>query len=125
MVSREDPGPGSGGFDRIGDGAVPGWTAGAVALVGPRFALVRVDFLDGARTGFFAACLVAARAFPDGRLEELTPELPDPAHRVRDGLERQHRTGPGRGLDDGGVLGFGHPFGMDPDHAQVDTTLQH
>ncbi len=117
MVSGEDPGPGSGGFGRIGDGAVRGWTGGALALVGPRFALVRVDFLDDARTGFFAACLVAARAFPDGRLEELTPELPDPAHRVRDGLERHHRTRPGRGLDDGGVLGFGHPFRMDPDHA--------
>ena len=36
----------------------------------------------------------APLAFPDSRLEELTPELPDPADRVRDGPERHHGSRP-------------------------------
>jgi len=35
---------------------------------------------------------VGGRAFP--RLEELTPELPDPADRIRDRLERDDRCRP-------------------------------
>src|SRR5712691_9536082 len=111
MLSRDDPGPGSGGLGLGGDG--------------------------GVRAGFFAARLAdagagrplesrpVARAWPDARLEELTPELPDPAHRVRDGPESHHRSGPRRGLHDRCVLGLGDAFRMDPDHAQVNAAFQH
>jgi hypothetical protein len=96
MVSREAPGPGTGGFGRAADGGVGAEAAGGAGLVAARFAPLCVDFVDDARTGFLAARLVAARAFADSRLEELTPELPDAAHRVRERLEGHHRSGPRR-----------------------------
>ena len=40
MVSREDPKPGSGGFDRVGGGGVRGSIAGGDGLVELRFALI-------------------------------------------------------------------------------------
>jgi hypothetical protein len=40
MVSREDPGPGSCGFDGVGGGGVRGSTAGGDGLVELRFALI-------------------------------------------------------------------------------------
>src|SRR2546428_3767974 len=118
MVSLDDPGPGSGGFARDGDGCTGGWTSGGDGLVGPRLALVRGAPFGAARPdageGRTFAIRPAARAFPAARLEELTPELPDAADRVRDSLEGQHRTRARRGLDDRGVLGLWHAFRMDP-----------
>src|SRR5712691_3225880 len=136
MVSLDDPGPGSGGFARDGDGCTGGWTSGGDGLVGPRLALVRGARFGAARPGLLDARWLdagegrtfairpAGRALPADRLEELTPQLPDPADWVRDSLEGHHRTGPRRGLDDRGVLGLWYAFRMDPDHAQVNTTFQ-
>jgi hypothetical protein len=97
MVSREAPGPGSGGFGRGGDSGVRESTSGAGDLVEPRFAVVRGAALIAARlldagAGRALATRPAARPLPDARLEELTPELPDPAHRVRDRPEGHHRS---------------------------------
>src|SRR5260370_17091657 len=66
----------------------------------------------------------AVRAFPDPRLEELTPELPDPAHRVREGPQRHHLRRARRGLDDRRVLGLGHAFRVDPDDSVVDAAFE-
>src|SRR2546425_9319048 len=84
---RSDPVPASlmDGFDpggevwsgviRLRAVAAAGFAALADTRAGPAF-----DFRAG------------GRGFP--RLEELTPELPDPADRVRDRLERDHLRGP-------------------------------
>src|ERR1700681_3257624 len=58
----------------------------------------------------------------EGRLEELTPELPDLADRARHGPQSDDR-GPRRGVDDGHRLRIRHTLGMDPDDTQVDAAL--
>src|SRR6266702_3037177 len=116
IVSHDDPVPARlmdgfalggevwSGVIRLRAVAASGFAALADTRAGPAF-----DFRAG------------GRGFP--RLEELTPELPDPADRVRDRLERDHLRGP-RGLDDGGVLGLRNPFGVDPDDPVVNAAFK-
>src|SRR5665213_28103 len=57
-----------------------------------------------------------------GPLEELTPELPYPADRVRETLDDDRRLAGWR-VDDDLVLARGNSLGMNPDDAMVDAAL--
>jgi hypothetical protein len=58
----------------------------------------------------------------EGRLEELTPELPDPADRVRR-CPKGDDPRPRRCFDDGRGLRLRDTFWMNTDHPMVDTTF--
>jgi len=100
IVSLEEPLPGS---LMDGLGLVAGWLL-AGDLAATVLAAGRDTGLGPVRLRAAAAAGVDARAFPAfdfraggrafPRLEELTPELPDPADRIRDRLERDHRCRP-------------------------------
>src|SRR5476651_1905287 len=55
-------------------------------------------------------------------LEELTPQLPHPAHWVRDALACHHGRSRRR-IDDDLVLTLGHAFWVDPDHPVVNASF--
>src|SRR5579859_444285 len=69
-----------------------------------------------ARTDFFDGFI--------GFLEELTPELPDPAHRIGEALQGHHRRSRSELLAwrRGGLR---HALGVDADHTVVNPTLLH
>src|SRR4030088_1398204 len=71
------------------------------------------------RTSSSSSSTSVSRRFPDGRLEELTPELPDPADRVRERPEGHHLRRQRVRPDDRGVLRLGYPLRMNPDHTVV------
>src|SRR6267378_1741838 len=117
IVSREDPGPGREGLGGGGgDGALVGRSTALAALLDGRLGVA-----SAARAFEVRA---AGRSFPDPRLEELTPELPDPADRVRERLQGHDRGGTGCGLDDGCVFCLWNPFRVDPDHAVVNAAFE-
>src|ERR1700730_7990321 len=84
-----------------------------------RLALVRLAGVALVRLALRA--LIPDERF-EGRLEELTPELPDLADGIGHGPQR-YNSRPRRCVDYGHRLGIRHALGMDPDHAKVDATL--
>src|ERR1700730_2530745 len=130
IVSRDDPGPRSRSCDfglGGGEGALAVASGGNLFAIGclaatlsppaawPRPSVARA--FGGGR---------AVRDFPGLRLEELTPDLPDAADRVREGPKGHHgsRSPRGGGLDDRGVLGLRHALGVDPDDAVVNSAFE-
>jgi hypothetical protein len=115
IVSRDEAEPASRMPVRGGGAGCGGWAGGTAAgfLRGGAFALGAVareplalgagarELTLGGRfglgAGFFALTLArgawdrALTGFFDGFLEELTPELPDPAHRIGKALQGHHR----------------------------------
>src|SRR5438552_10026977 len=120
----------------MGSGAARAVAAGAglgVALVAGRLTFggdfFAVEAARGAGPRDFAICgargaPLAPVGFFDGRLDALTPQLPDPADRVRHGLQ-SYDGRPGGHLRH--LLGqrVRNALGVDADHAVVDTAFLH
>src|SRR5260370_1394958 len=85
---------------------------------GARFAGFRRD-LASDLPALFALALVCLLG---GRLEELTPELPDLADWARQGPERYNRR-PGRRVDDRHGFRVRQAFGVNPDDPEVHSAL--
>ena len=113
MASREDAEPPS----RM-DGRAA-WGEGLGREATGRLAFLPLAAVRPAVVRLGVACVEEGRF--EGRLEELTPELPDLADWVGHGPQANDR--PGRGVHDGDVLGFGYAFRVDTDHPQVHAPL--
>src|SRR3981081_2024306 len=75
------------------------------------------------RTSSSSSSTSISRRFPGARLEELTPELPDPADRVRERPEGHHLRRQRVRPDDRGVLRLGYPLRMNPADPEGDAAF--
>lgn len=110
------------GFRAAGrDRAAGFWVLAAVCLARAtvRLAVVRLAGVGPAR---WALRALIREGRLEGRLEELTPELPDLADWVGHGSQG-YDPRPRRCIDDSHWLGIRHALGMDADDAQVDAAL--
>src|SRR5437870_1067629 len=140
MVSLDEAEPASRipGLDRDGEAGLTGsglgaGSGGALRASPPALGGLFGAALGGGGLATLSAGRLAARArgawprardgFFDDPLAELTPEFPDPSHRVR---RSPQRYDDGLGLDLRPLVGrFRHALGVHPDDAVVDSALLH